>query len=81
MKKTEMFKCVECDNHHFAFSVEPTSIYFLCTECHTLHTFNTFSGTATLTRINGAALAPQQEPAVQVPATAPAAGHLSKGGN
>jgi len=26
-------------------------------------------------------LAQQQEPAVQVPATAPAAGHLSKGGN
>lgn len=77
MNTTSLFKCVTCSNRYLTLSVEQSAIYALCGECGTMHKFDTTSGKPTLT-FTTLTLAPQQEPAVQVPATAPAAGHLTE---
>jgi transcription elongation factor Elf1 len=75
---TTLFECVECNGLHFNYGIAVGStMYLICTQCHTTHKLDTSQGFPVLTHVNGAALVPQQEPAVQVPATAPAAGHLS----
>ena len=76
---TTLFECVECNGLHFNYGIAfGSTMYLICTQCHTTHKLDTSQGFPVLTHVNGAALVPQQEPAVQVPATAPAAGHLPK---
>lgn len=68
--------CPRCLNTSFETEIFSASIFFRCSSCKLFqqHLFENLSrGTFNPIKVS----APQQEPAVQVPATAPAAGHLS----
>lgn len=74
------FCCTLCGTQLFRASISGLNLVLNCTICNvfSIYTFaNLAKGSLTPFVANQPFTAPQQEPAVQVPATAPAAGHLS----
>lgn len=74
------FCCTLCGTYLFRASVVDLNLVLHCTVCNVFSVYpfaNLANGSLAPFALNQPLEAPQQEPAVQVPATAPAVGHLS----